>query len=200
MIFLPGSKSLVFISHITQEKEVAVKLKELINSSFLGLIEVFISSDEESITMGKRWLDGITEALKQCVVEVVVCSPESVKRPWINFEAGAGWIRDIPVVPLCHSGMKRDQLPIPLNMLQAANADDALDLDRIFRVFAKAIGADNPKISFDDFIAKIRLFEEKYTFWDQCNSAFACLEQVNPEIIPTLGVRHSSKTYLWRLT
>ena len=95
-------KRLVFISHIAEEKEVAIAVKELIESSFLGLIEVFVSSDQHSIGMGQKWLDQISAALKECVVEIVLCSPKSINRPWINFEAGAGWVRDISVIPLCH--------------------------------------------------------------------------------------------------
>ena len=54
-------KPIVFISHITEEAELALKLKELIESSFLEMIEVFVSSDETSISAGSRWLDNITE-------------------------------------------------------------------------------------------------------------------------------------------
>lgn len=179
-------KSVIFISHIVEEKELALQLRDIVNRSFLGLIDLFISSDEESIPVGRRWLDSITQALNECVVEVVICSPNSVGRPWINFEAGAGWIRDVPVVPLCHSGMRRDELPVPLNMLQAANAVDPLDLERIFAVFAEAIGAAKPSIDFTEFVDRVRTFEEKYTFWDMCNVAFAQLNSLSSEFIPAL--------------
>lgn len=134
----------------------------------------------------RRWLDSIIQALNECAVEVMICSPNSVGRPWINFEAGAGWIRDVPVVPLCHSGMQRDALPVPLNMLQAANAVDPLDLERIFAVFAEAIGAAKPNIDFTEFIERVRTFEEKYTFWDMYNAAFSQLDSLSSEFIPAL--------------
>ena len=75
------NKPIVFISHITEEKELAIEFKRLIEESFLGMLEVFVSSDEDSIASGSRWLDNITEALKNCVIELILCSPESVKRP-----------------------------------------------------------------------------------------------------------------------
>lgn len=100
------SKPIIFISHITEEKEIAIELKKLIEKKILGMMEVFVSSDENSIKLGHKWLEDITYALKNCVIEIILCSSESIKRPWINFEAGAGWIREnIPVIPLCHSGM-----------------------------------------------------------------------------------------------
>ena len=67
-------KPIVFISHITEEAELALKLKDLIESSFLGMIEVFVSSDETSISAGARWLDNITESLSNCSIELILCS------------------------------------------------------------------------------------------------------------------------------
>lgn len=163
------NKPIVFISHITEEKELAIELKRLIEESFLGMLEVFVSSDEDSITSGSRWLDNITEALKNCVIELILCSPESVKRPWINFEAGAGWIREINVIPLCHSGMEVSNLPIPLNLLQAVKISDIASLKLIFPVLANAIGAKCPKIIFDDFVYRVKQLEERYTYWNVIN-------------------------------
>ncbi len=152
-------KPLIFISHITEEREIALALKRLIESSFLGMMDVFVSSDPTSIELGRRWLEQITVALKHCAVEVILASPESVRRPWINFEAGAGWIRDIPVIPLCHSGMVPGKLPSPMSNLQAALATDVASLRLIFPVLAKAIGCANPAVEFDTFVDIVRQFE-----------------------------------------
>ncbi|MCR9118966.1 MAG: toll/interleukin-1 receptor domain-containing protein [bacterium] len=179
-------KSLVFISHITAESEIAVEFKALIEQHFLGLIDVFVSSDGASITMGQKWLQDISQALEQCAVEIVICSPESVTRPWINFEAGAGWVRGIPVIPLCHSGIEPSSLPIPLNLLQAAKATDVSALSLVFPVLATALGANAPSVDFTDFIEKVRDFEHRYTFWKQCNDAFETLQRVNDRILVAL--------------
>ncbi len=180
------SKSLVFISHITEEKEIAVAFKELIENSFLGMLEVFVSSDEDSIHMGQRWLDRISGGLKSCSVEIVLCSPKSITRPWINFEAGAGWVRDIPVIPLCHSGITPSQLPMPLNLLQAATANEIPSLKLILPVLAQAIDAKTPSIDFTEFVSKVKEFEARYTFWDACNAAFEQINNFNGSIISAL--------------
>jgi hypothetical protein len=153
-------KSLVFISHITEEKEIALALKQLVETTFLGMIEVFVSSDPTSIKLGRKWLDEITHALKTCAVEIILASPESVKRPWINFEAGAGWIREIPVIPLCHSGMTPSNLPAPLGTLQAATATKENELKLVFPVLAEAIGCTLPQIDYSEFISVVNAFEE----------------------------------------
>lgn len=152
-------KPLVFISHITEEKEIAQALKRLVESTFLNMIEVFVSSDPTSIKMGRKWLDEITHALKNCAVEIILASPESVKRPWINFEGGSGWIRDIPVIPLCHSGMLPPQLPPPLGTLQAATATEEAGLKLVFPVLAEAVGCTLPEIEFTEFISVVNEFE-----------------------------------------
>lgn len=180
------NKALVFISHITEEKEIAILFKELIEASFLGMIEVFVSSDEESITMGQKWLDQITAALKKCAIEIVICSPASVKRPWINFEAGAGWIRDIPVIPLCHSGAEPNRLPSPLNLLQAAKATEISSLKLIFPVLAQAISSKTPSVDFTDFVNHVKEFEERYTFWNHCSSALSSFNKINSEILKSI--------------
>lgn len=180
------TKSLVFISHIGDESEIATEFKTLIEDNFLGLIEVFVSLDGTSIKMGQKWLDDISISLATCVVEIIICSPISVKRPWINFEAGAGWVRGIPVIPLCHSGMTPSKLPVPLNLLQAASATDIGGLKLIMPVLAGAIGSKTPNIDFMDFIDKVQKFEKRYTFWKQCNEAFDAINSLHSEIIPAL--------------
>jgi hypothetical protein len=186
-------KKIVFISHITEEKELAVKTKELIEESFLGMIEVFVSSDEHSISLGQKWLDNITESLKSCAVEIILCSPKSIKRPWINFEAGAGWIRDIPVIPFCHSGMKPSLLPMPLNLLQAANANEISSLKLLFPVLAHALGSKAPNVDFSTFVDSVKEFELKYTYWDELNSHLEKLNNYNNQIISALKNKQNIK-------
>jgi hypothetical protein len=154
-------KPLIFISHIKEEKEIALALKKLVTDTFLNMMEVFVSTDPRSIELGREWLQKIKAALKMCSVEVILASPESVKRPWINFEAGAAWLRkNVPVIPLCHSGMTPDKLPSPLDSLQSAVASEEAELKLIFPVLAKAIGCDLPTIDFAPFISTVEKFED----------------------------------------
>jgi len=155
-------KSLIFISHIFEEKEIALELKNLIEAEFLGMIEIFVSSDSDSISLGENWLNKILNALKRCVIEIVICSPKSVDKSWINFEAGAGCIRDIPVIPLCHSGMEPADLPFPLKLLQAATATEESSLKQVFPILARAIGANTPDADLSIFISKVKNFELGY--------------------------------------
>jgi len=114
------SKPTIFISHITQEKEIACVIKSFIEEKFLGIVDVFVSSHEESLKLGDDWMSTIKNSMIDCTMIIVICSPISITRPWINFESGAGWIKGTPVIPLCHSGLSPGKLPVPLNSFQAS--------------------------------------------------------------------------------
>lgn len=108
------AKTRVFISRISAEMALAQALKERLRRDFRGLLDIFVSSDQTTIRAGSKWLDEVDKALKGADVQIVLASRESVGRPWVNFEAGAVWLRGIPVIPVCRSGMTPEALPVPL--------------------------------------------------------------------------------------
>jgi len=83
----------VFISHVMEDAAVAARLKRKMTEDFLGQLTVFLSSDTESIAAGEEWLSSVSEALRNSSIFVVLCSPMAIARPWVNFEAGAAWMR-----------------------------------------------------------------------------------------------------------
>lgn len=176
-------KKLVFISHITEESGLAKIISEEIKKSYLGMLDTFVSSDGESLPAGGRWLDTIDRALAASAIQISLCSPQSVKRPWINFEAGASWIRRIPVVPLCHSGLKKSGLPVPLSMLQAADATNEVDLEIMFSELTKILGATvKPNIDYAGLTAKISSFELNYTYYGKIREAVYAACQSEPAL------------------
>lgn len=136
----------IFISHITPDRDLAALLKEKIEKHFLNLVNVFVSSDQESIKAGASWLDALQRALKTASLEIVLCSPASINRPWINFEAGAAWLQGIPVVPMCHSGLEPHQLPMPLSALQGGKVSDSSTYLRLYSRIAEFVPCDCPEV------------------------------------------------------
>jgi hypothetical protein len=166
-----GNK-LVFISHITEEAELAKLLSDVIKKSYLGMLDTFVSSDGQSIPSGARWLDTIDKALNDSAIQISLCSPQSIKRPWINFEAGASWIRKIPVIPLCHSGLQKGSLPIPLALLQSADIDNIGDLTGMFSTLTATLGAKiPPTVDYSSFIANYKIFANDYTYVNKIKNA-----------------------------
>jgi len=176
------SKKTVFISHITEESELAQIISQQIKGSYLGMLDTFVSSDGESIPTGGRWLDSIDTALSESAIQISLCSPKSVKRPWINFEAGASWIRKIPVIPFCHSGMTKTQLPIPLSMLQAADYNNQTDLERMFSTLSEVLGSEQPNMDYTPFVDKCENFVHQYTYLDSVKSAVFEICNIQPQL------------------
>ena len=176
------TKPTVFLSRITEEAKLAQKLRDHIAKDFLDMIGVFVSSDHESISVGSKWLNDVGEALKIAQVELILCSFDSVKRPWINFEAGAGWVKGIPVVPVCHTGMRPADLPIPLNMLQAIEAHDKVGLQKLYVVIAKQLNSAVPTANYDQIVSEVNQFEYEYGVVRDVSVAVRALMELLPKL------------------
>jgi hypothetical protein len=119
----------VFISFIHEQERVARAVQGLLRENLrqtpgMNAVEVFMSSDEWQVLAGEVWFDRILRELNAARVLVALMSPQSVSRPWVNFEAGAAWAAGKPVVPICFGGIERDNLPRPYSALQAINLPD----------------------------------------------------------------------------
>lgn len=130
----------VFISYITEEAPVALLLKESIERKFLGLVSAFASNDVHDLTPGEQWLAKIERALKESGLLLVICSPASLTRPWINFETGCAWITGMKIIPVCHSGQRREQLPYPFSQFHALQLEDAACAKSLVHAICKCFG------------------------------------------------------------
>ncbi len=158
----PAKKKIIFISHISEEADLAAIFKKHAAKDFLNLVEVFVSSDSESISAGKNWLTSIESALRNACIELILCSKASIKRPWINFEAGAGWMKRVPVVPVCHTELRPRDLPMPFSILQAVQANQESGLQQIYGLVADELKSEVPTPDFAKIVAEIQSFECAY--------------------------------------
>ena len=144
-----------FISHVNEEAEVAARLKAALTRDFLRMLEVFVSSDGESIAAGDEWLESIDAALQQSHLMLILCSPTSIRRPWINFEAGAAWMRKIPVIPLCHAGLTPADLPAPLSLRQGLQLTESRGLQRLYKRVADELNCAVPDAALDSLASAL---------------------------------------------
>lgn len=179
-------KPLIFISHITEEAELAQLFKREIERSFLNMVEVFVSSDNASISIGTNWLEQITNGLRTCKAIMIFCSPASIVRPWINFEAGAGWARSIEIVPLCHSGIRPVDLPLPLNLMQGVEAHDQTKITEVFRLIAGKLGSGTPTVDAATLAAEVSKFEQTYSIELKAVGGLRGIQNSWPELIADL--------------
>jgi hypothetical protein len=152
----------IFISHISEESELAGLLKQHLINDFGTSVRVFVSSDLESITAGDDWLKSIDNALNVASVELILCSRLSITRPWVNFEVGAAWLKKIPIVPICHSGMQTCDLPVPYSILNGVEAGQERELRKLYGGIAKTAGVDLPDADFGQLASAVRAFESAY--------------------------------------
>jgi len=147
----------IFISHISEEAGLAAVLKDWIESTYLGQVSVFVSSDPVDISAGEKWLDKIDNALETSGLLISLYSSASVDRPWISFEAGCAWIRQIPIIPICHSGLTVTALPQPLSAFQALDINTPDFGKQFFSAISRIFGySKQPKISFSEFGEEIK--------------------------------------------
>lgn len=190
----------VFLSHIHEERQLALIIKEALEDEFSGFVDIFVSSDGYSIPAGSHFLSRIEKGLKECSAALFLISPKSVNRNWINFELGAVWIRnkmdepihhpEIPAIPFCHSGMELSKLPQPINNLNAIQANTKDHLESAFRSIQAAVGGKGTlKTDFVILSNKIIEFEKRYTIGDILNK-FVKLFTKDPTLIYTLISQH----------
>ena len=152
----------VFLSHITPEAKLADLIEDHIARDFIGLVHLFASSDQTSIPVGSKWLDEVTTALNQANLHVVLASPESIERKWINFEAGAAHVRGVPIIPLCHSGLSPAQLPVPLSESEGLVLSEAGGFERFYRALALQLGSALPAVDYTAYASEVGVFEAEY--------------------------------------
>jgi len=153
----------VFISHATGESELARLLKEQIEADFIGLIQVFVSSDGASIVVGTTWLNDIVGKLGSADIYVALCSQDSVDRPWINIELGAALSRGKKIIPIYHTDLTVETFQRrPLSDYEGFNAHDAEGLRSLYSVFQQAIGSRMPTVDFAALASKVEEFEARY--------------------------------------
>lgn len=174
------------MSHISEEKELAILLKKNIKELLLSSVDVFVSSDDQSITLGNKWLETVSNNLEKCILIIVLCSQESIKKPWINFECGAGWSRKIPIIPICHSNLTVANLPIPLNLLQGFDIQKQGKLTGLISRIAKEINIDTPKFDEPSILQEIEKFEKNYQINSKIKNELKEIEENTPSFYKIL--------------
>lgn len=205
--------TLVFLSHIHEESKMASELQDSIYNEFSGFVDIFVSSDGRSIPAGANFLNKVEDGLLNCVGALFLISPMSVKRSWINFELGAVWIRnlqskksggrEIPAIPICHSGCQPSLLPMPLNNLNAISATRVPDIENVFRSIQSAAGGSGPfKTDFNVLSKRIASIEAEYTVGVHVKRMFSLLvnEFVNENVSHCLIQLCEKKPYDGNIT
>ena len=173
---------IVFVSHAAVDSELATAFKEDAETNFLGMCRLFVSSNLDSIAGGSEWIREIKANLEQASILVGLLSPVAIQRPWIYVEFGAGWIRSIPTIAVCHSGLFREQLPVPLSNFQALNLADEVHLRHLYEQVSAAVGCKLPPANFAGLVARYKDITEVHRCARAIREWFSRLLSWNPEL------------------
>lgn len=136
----------VFISHVHEDADFAEAIAAWIEPNLLQGVKCFNSSSR-GIPLGSQWLNEVSAALAGSAVMLVLVSHASLSRRWIYFEAGAGFVRGIPVVPVCIGGMTKLELEPPLNFLQAIELPNLESERRLLALVAEPADLEPPPMA-----------------------------------------------------
>lgn len=103
----------VFISFDHGDRSVAETLKALLEHELNLRNEVFMVTDPNQLRAGGDWLKVVKDGLSSAEVALLMLSKRSIKKPWVNFEAGAAWLAGKRVIPACFGNQKKGNLPAP---------------------------------------------------------------------------------------
>jgi hypothetical protein len=151
-------KKRIFISHIHEEHALGAVVAEWVTDAFAGHpVQPFLSSDDKSIAAGEKWMDVVEHELDGTAVMISLVSPASLARPWVNIELGAAWIKQIPIIPLCHSGLSPANLPRPFSDFQSIGLDQDNAATRLIEGVARHLGIPHSKrLHFAEFLKEMR--------------------------------------------
>lgn len=160
----------VFISHITEESKYANALKFILKYYYNDQVEVFVSSDKESLKYARRFEYQIYDALKDSDCLILICSNRSKFRPWVNFEAGffvskfycmsEGSLDRIPILPVCVDGLNFEDLPYVLKQYQGLKICEIEDIKRLFNDLFPDLHIERDRIVEDDIEFHLNVFLE----------------------------------------
>ena len=133
-------KPTIFFSHSSKDKEALARLKDLFVQKTGGTIEVFLSSDGQSIPLGRNWVRSVELGLDRAKLMVVFVTPSSLGSHWLYFESGYAYQKKLRVVPVGFKGIDLARVPPPLGLLQGFNITSEAGLDNIIAVANEEFG------------------------------------------------------------
>jgi TIR domain len=125
----------IFLSHDSRSRREAVTFKDLLMRDE-SEIEVFLSSDWDSIEAGRPWLEAILASLRSCdtFIAMIANTVESAN-PWIHFEVGYVMARDQKPKVFVFGGVDWQHIPFPLKAVHLIDTGDTnrcvTELERI---------------------------------------------------------------------
>lgn len=127
-------KPTVFLSHSSRDSQKLTLLREMLERKTAGTLNLFLSSDGQSIPFGRNWVASIEHALDSTAIMFSFLTPNSLSSSWVSFEAGYAYARGVRVIPVACMGLTMDKVHPPLALLQGFNLTSFEGLNNILSI------------------------------------------------------------------
>lgn len=185
------AKPTVFLSHSSNNRRELLGLKRLLDQRAGGLIDFFLSSDDDSIGHGTIWPAEVRAALDRMSSMLIFVSSEALKSGWTYFEAGYGLHKLNSAKIYCLPGTDKGSLPSPFNILQNRNLHSAKDISLLIRQCNEELGASLAEsVSQEEFE---RIFKKPLMVRLETGPSFERL--VRNVIVSTTGPANSAEIF-----
>jgi len=128
------SKPTLFLSHAAKDGLSISLLKDRLLSLTGSALEIFLSSDGQSIPFGRNWVHEVEEALKRAKLMYVFISPAALDSRWVLFESGYAYAKGIRVVPVGILGVDLARIGPPLGLLQGFNVTSGSTMNNLVTI------------------------------------------------------------------
>lgn len=126
-------KETIFFSHSSKDGKAVNYLKDLIQEKTGSMLNIFLSSDGQSIPFGTNWVHKIEQGLDDAIIMFVFITPNSIRSNWIYFESGFAYSKKVRVIPI-GMGTTISDLKPPLNLLQGFNLSSKEGINNIIKI------------------------------------------------------------------
>ena len=157
----------LFISHATPDSRLAGALKRLFCER-LGLSdsEVFVSSDGNSMVMGRKDDEQITVAHQQADAIVLIMTPNSLTRPWVIYEAGGANFASKPLFVVLANGLGFRVLPPPIATWHVGSLGDKHDVVNLCASLSKLLRRKSTKKGDGELQQVVKLAKKGSRDWE----------------------------------
>jgi hypothetical protein len=157
---LASRTNLVFLSHAAKDQEIAIYLKKIIEGAIPGS-DVFVSSDTEDLRPGDEWVKRIRENLRDANVLLLLASERGLNRPWVWYETGSAWSREIRMVPCCLGRVRKNGLSAPFSSYQALNVDEGPDFKSLLTEIGRELSLPVQVPETQAIVSELRALDQK---------------------------------------
>ena len=142
----------IFISHSSQDAELAGKLAKLFQLAFtLPAREIRCTSvDGYRLEVGADTDEVLRREVKESKIFLALITPTSIRSSYVLFELGGRWCTELPMFPVLGRGATGSSLEGPLKGLNALNLQRRPQIIQLLENMAKALGRDMASMSSID--------------------------------------------------